>query len=352
MTHEYDQKEILLTIGVPVYNAETTIREVINSLVKDLTISYEIIVSDNCSEDRTFEIIKSLLSAGAPISVYQHSSNKGAPSNWNFVLSKARGKYFAWVSADDERDENYFEPLIEALERDPQAVLAVPQVVISSRELNCTIGRVFYYHATRSMSFVRRVYLSATAFPAVGIYGVYRTKDLQETQGIGRIPGSDLSMIEELSWRGHFVYCACSVFKYNCRMKWNTREDDYKFFSGDSKDSKIPTSLSLAFDISSRLLRSKIARRNKMLVFFVLSVLSLRKFISVLIRDFSLFIVKKFEDPNLICKFYFKYVKNPYMIAEDIDVFFERELQPRFKVDLTKHKEFFYAAIINDKKSM
>ncbi|MBK7804401.1 MAG: glycosyltransferase [Chloracidobacterium sp.] len=45
-----------ISVGVPVYNGEATIRTVISSLLAQTYAHIEIVISDNCSNDRTREI--------------------------------------------------------------------------------------------------------------------------------------------------------------------------------------------------------------------------------------------------------------------------------------------------------
>ena len=89
-----------VTICVPVRNGALTIRRTLDSLLKQDYPYYEIIVSDNCSDDNTAEIVKPYVSQG--IQYYNNpKTEKWAESNWNYILTLAQGTFIALYHADD-----------------------------------------------------------------------------------------------------------------------------------------------------------------------------------------------------------------------------------------------------------
>lgn len=96
-------EDIDLSIIVPTYNHEDYIRKCIVSLVNQkTTYRYEIIVGDDCSRDKTRQVVNELKKKypGLIRRLY-HSANIGATKNGYSMLRIARGKYLAFCDGDD-----------------------------------------------------------------------------------------------------------------------------------------------------------------------------------------------------------------------------------------------------------
>ena len=101
----------LLTISIPTYNRAQVLDRQLTWLASEI-LGYEddceIIISDNCSTDKTQEILEKWRSALAPrISFTYHSNeeNIGEMANIVSCLRKATGK-FVWSLGDDDSVQN------------------------------------------------------------------------------------------------------------------------------------------------------------------------------------------------------------------------------------------------------
>lgn len=96
-----------VTICVPVRNGARTIQRTLDSILAQDYPSFEVIVSDNCSDDNTADIVREYKKQG--VKYYYNSklemwadNNWNCPeSNWNYVLSLAKGTFIALYHADD-----------------------------------------------------------------------------------------------------------------------------------------------------------------------------------------------------------------------------------------------------------
>lgn len=90
---------ILITIGIPVYNGEKSIADLIRSIIipEDLLDNIEILVSDNCSTDNTAEIVKEF----THVKYFKNLKNIGYDRNVHNVFEKALGEYVWTIGADD-----------------------------------------------------------------------------------------------------------------------------------------------------------------------------------------------------------------------------------------------------------
>ena len=114
----------LVSICVPVKNGENiknsqqiNIEKVLNNLVNQTYENIEIIVSDNCSDDRTFEIIKNFEKKYNFVNVYRHDQEISWAENFEFTLSKAKGVYFKWNACDDIVSLDFIQKNVEFLEK-------------------------------------------------------------------------------------------------------------------------------------------------------------------------------------------------------------------------------------------
>lgn len=91
----------LILIVMPSYNSEATIEEAIRSVLQQTYLNWELIISDDNSIDKTVEIIHEFIANEPRIILIQHSENRGAGFSRNEAISKARGKYIAFLDSDD-----------------------------------------------------------------------------------------------------------------------------------------------------------------------------------------------------------------------------------------------------------
>lgn len=108
---------MLITIAIPTYNKQDTVRNAIESCIhQDFDKPYEILLVDNCSTDNTFEICKSYQDEKKNIRVYQNTQNLGMWGNHNKCLELAKGNYVVFCHTDDLLESNALLLLTERLE--------------------------------------------------------------------------------------------------------------------------------------------------------------------------------------------------------------------------------------------
>jgi glycosyltransferase involved in cell wall biosynthesis len=94
-------KNIILTIGVPIYNEEKYIEKTLISLEEIKFDEIEILISDNNSTDRSKEIIKEFENRLVNFRFLEHSNNIGASLNMQSIFENASGKY-VWLIGGGE----------------------------------------------------------------------------------------------------------------------------------------------------------------------------------------------------------------------------------------------------------
>ncbi|MBQ8858132.1 MAG: glycosyltransferase family 2 protein [Lachnospiraceae bacterium] len=90
---------ILVSVIIPTYNCEKYICQAIDSALSQ-QVPLEIIVINDCSTDATEEVIKTY-SSNEAIRYYKNEQNLGASGSRNHGITLAKGKYIAFLDADD-----------------------------------------------------------------------------------------------------------------------------------------------------------------------------------------------------------------------------------------------------------
>jgi teichuronic acid biosynthesis glycosyltransferase TuaG len=91
----------LVSIITPSYNSEKFISETILSVQNQTHQNWEMIIVDDCSQDKTVEIIESFIKNEARIQLHKLDKNSGAGIARNTAILAAKGDYIAFLDADD-----------------------------------------------------------------------------------------------------------------------------------------------------------------------------------------------------------------------------------------------------------
>jgi glycosyltransferase involved in cell wall biosynthesis len=119
-----------VSIGLPVFNGARYIAEAINSHLNQTFEDFELIVSDNASQDETPDIVAEIAAKDSRVRFLQNDVNVGANRNYNITLAASRGEYFRWHAHDDVLEPTFLERCVERLDADPGVVLAYTQSIL------------------------------------------------------------------------------------------------------------------------------------------------------------------------------------------------------------------------------
>ena len=97
----------LVTIGIPLYNDASYVRRTLNSALNQTYRNIEIIVSDNCSSDSTYDILTSEFKDVENLRIYRQLKNIGPNANFEFVMHQANGEFFMWLGGHDTIHSEY-----------------------------------------------------------------------------------------------------------------------------------------------------------------------------------------------------------------------------------------------------
>lgn len=110
------EDECYISIIMAAYNAENTIRESIESVLAQTYENYELIVVNDCSTDRTEQIVHEI--NDARIRLINNKSNLGVSRTRKRGLDEARGKWIAVLDSDDAWTADKLEKQVALLRKE------------------------------------------------------------------------------------------------------------------------------------------------------------------------------------------------------------------------------------------
>ena len=121
-----EQLQPKVTIGIPTYNRPEGLANTLKRATSQTYENLEILVSDNASSDR--EAVRSVIDSfqqDSRVSYHRQEENLGSLGNFQFLVNKASGDYFLWMSDDDDVELNYIERLVDALNENPDVAIVM-----------------------------------------------------------------------------------------------------------------------------------------------------------------------------------------------------------------------------------
>ena len=110
-----------VTVLIPAYNAAETIQRAVDSALAQTYRNCEIVVVDDGSRDTTADIVTTLY--GDRVRLLCLTSNQGESAAMNEGIAAAEGELIAFLDADDEWLPDKLAKQIDALSRNPDAVM-------------------------------------------------------------------------------------------------------------------------------------------------------------------------------------------------------------------------------------
>lgn len=120
-----------VSVIVPVYNTEKYLQKCLDSILRQTQKDIEIILVDDCSTDKSFDIISAYQEREPrTIKVLQTEKNSGPATARNLGLEIATGEYIGFVDSDDFITPTMYEEMQEALEETHSDIARVNQRIL------------------------------------------------------------------------------------------------------------------------------------------------------------------------------------------------------------------------------
>lgn len=112
-------KKMKLSIIVPVYNVENTLKRCVRSILCQDFNDFELLLIDDGSTDNSGFLADTIAEKDNRIKVY-HKENGGLSDARNYGIERALGEYITFIDSDDEIKDGTLLPLMSILEKNPE----------------------------------------------------------------------------------------------------------------------------------------------------------------------------------------------------------------------------------------
>ena len=109
----------LLTVLMPVYNAEKFLAESIGSILNQTYYNFELLILDDASTDNSLKIIKAHAKEDKRIKVLVNKTNQKQAKCRNRLLKNSKTEFIAWMDADDISLPRWLQTQIDFLKQNP-----------------------------------------------------------------------------------------------------------------------------------------------------------------------------------------------------------------------------------------
>ena len=130
----------LVSVIIPVYNAETYVEECIKSIVNQSYSNLEIIIVDDGSTDKSLSIVRNIANADRRIKVFQQK-NSGVSKTRTNGIKFSTGDYLVFVDSDDWLDKDAIEKAVYLSKKNSADVVLWPY---KREHINHTINNYLF----------------------------------------------------------------------------------------------------------------------------------------------------------------------------------------------------------------
>ncbi len=148
MSNERPSNSVIVSFIITTHNQESLIRTCLNSLPWQSNYAWEAVVVDDCSTDRTVNVVREVQTERSldplhRLKVEVLSENSGGPSEpRNYGIGLATGEFVFFVDGDDELDIADFDAIIEHVLSNDADVTRLPMKIVVDGGAPRTVDRV------------------------------------------------------------------------------------------------------------------------------------------------------------------------------------------------------------------
>lgn len=200
------EKKPLVSIGMPLYNEERYLHQMLDSLISQDYDNFELIISDNASVDSTSQICQEYAAKDARLCYHRNETNIGASANFKRVFELSQGDYFVWVAGHDLWHSTFLSRCLEIFLQDESVVLCHPQAMWIDTG-GQPLGLIPSSVETRGLDRISRFHVVLWGLGYCSpIYGLISSKALKQANLGLEVIAPDAILLAELSLLGAFAH--------------------------------------------------------------------------------------------------------------------------------------------------
>jgi glycosyltransferase involved in cell wall biosynthesis len=261
-----------VSIGLPVYNGEQYLAAALESILSQDYQDFELIISDNASDDRTAEICRDAGARDERVKYYRAEVNCGAAPNFRRAFHLAKGTYFKWMADDDVCLPGFLRRCVETIEQAPPSVVLVyPRTEHIDAEGKVTGADKESVESKDPRPHRRAAHVLRNVNLGCAQFGLIRSDVMRKTRLIDSFIGSDYVLLAELAMLGQLweipeillqkrVYPGMSNIVHKTRGQWLSWLDS----SVSSRGAPLPPSIHIGLECTKSVHRLPLATQEKL----------------------------------------------------------------------------------------
>ena len=144
----------LITVIIPIYNAEKWIERCVDSVLRQKYKNLEILLINDSSTDNSKEICKKMQYKDDRVKLICQKENKGVSAARNRGIELAKGDYIAFVDADDYIDNDMYCSLYENMKKE-NVDLSICSVLMEKQQKKITHKQIESF----TKKFYKRIFI-------------------------------------------------------------------------------------------------------------------------------------------------------------------------------------------------
>ena len=133
-------KKPRISVIIPVYNVENRLECCLDSVLGQNYSNMEILCVDDCSTDRSREILEDYQSKYSNIKILSYEQNRRPGGARDYAIERATGDYIQFVDSDDYIEKDFLDNYLSALDDSTDIVMGGYYRDSSERSVKCQIG--------------------------------------------------------------------------------------------------------------------------------------------------------------------------------------------------------------------
>ena len=122
-------EQFKVSIILPFHNVEKYVQKCLDSIVNQTLKEIEIICINDCTSDRSFDIVKEYAARDSRFVLIEHETNQGQGIARNNGIAIARGEYIGFVDPDDWIEPTMFQTMYEAIKNHDADMVEAPYFI-------------------------------------------------------------------------------------------------------------------------------------------------------------------------------------------------------------------------------
>ncbi len=170
----------MVSVIIPVYNAEKTLESCVQSVLNQTFTEYEIILIDDGSQDKSGQMCDELQGVCEKRNVHCqviHQENGGVSKARNCGMDHVNGEYFVCIDSDDLVEPCYLEDFVNTIEAHPESGHVICGFRCTSHEHSYILEKADQLSVTDRRAYMRLYDRILIQSPCLGLY---RTKIIHE----------------------------------------------------------------------------------------------------------------------------------------------------------------------------